>query len=205
MDENNIELQEELRRQQNEPFSQRVARGIKEDLAEIKEQGGFQNYSQLFATLIERYQAPIKAQDQSKKIQQLEEELTRFKTLNEELSNSVDGTSGTLKKYQESNEAITAERNKLLEENLQLRESIETSKLPPDTHAIKIDPLNMEILKYVANREGKARNQEWTPEDVINYFVHHRFERGDVNGGFKSVPDSKIREMKQALIGEGEE
>lgn len=198
-------MEDEIKKTKMEVYSARLSRGTKENLTELQNSGDFTSVNQMFETLIEGYINPKKAKDQAGKIQQLEEELAKFKTLNEELSNSVDGTIGTLKKYQESNEAITAERNKLLEENLQLRESIETSKLPPDTHAIKIDPLNWEILKYVANREGKARNQEWTPEDVINYFVHHRFERGDVNGGFKSVPDSKIREMKQALSGEGEE
>lgn len=198
-------MEDEIKKTKMEVYSARLSRETKENLAELQNSGDFTSVNQMFETLIEGYYNPKKAKDQAGKIQQLEEELAKFKTLNEELSNSVDGTSGTLKKYQESNEAITAERNKLLEENLQLRESIETSKLPPDTHAIKIDPLNWEILKYVANREGKARNQEWTPEDVINYFVHHRFERGDVNGGFKSVPDGKIREMKQALSGEGEE
>ncbi len=198
-------MEDEIKKTKMEVYSARLSRETKENLAELQNSGDFTSVNQMFETLIEGYYNPKKAKDQAGKIQQLEEELAKFKTLNEELSNSVDGISGTLKKYQESNEAITAERNKLLEENLQLRESIETSKLPPDTHAIKIDPLNWEILKYVASREGKARNQEWTPEDVINYFVYHRFERGDVNGGFKSVPDSKIREMKQALSGEGEE
>ena len=198
-------MEDEIKKTKMEVYSARLSRQTKENLTELQNSGDFTSVNQMIETLIEGYYNPKKAKDQAGKIQQLEEELAKFKTLNEELSNSVDGISGTLKKYQESNEAITAERNKLLEENLQLRESIETSKLPPDTHAIKIDPLNWEILKYVANREGKARNQEWTPEDVINYFIHHRFERGDVNGGFKSVPDSKIREMKQALSGEGEE
>lgn len=198
-------MEDEIKKTKMEVYSARLSRQTKENLTELQNSGDFTSVNQMFETLIEGYYNPKKAKDQADKIQQLEEELAKFKTLNEELSNSIDGTSGTLKKYQESNEAITAERNKLLEENLQLRESIKTSKLPPDTHAIKIDPLNWEILKYVANREGKARNQEWTPEDVINYFIHHRFERGDVNGGFKSVPDSKIREMKQALSGEGEE
>lgn len=184
-------MEDEIKKTKMEVYSARLSRQTKENLTELQNSGDFTSVNQMFETLIEGYYNPKKAKDQADKIQQLEEELAKFKTLNEELNNSID--------------AITAERNKLLEENLQLREIINTSKLPPDTHAIKIDPLNWEILKYVANREGKARNQEWTPEDVINYFIHHRFERGDVNGGFKSVPDSKIREMKQALSGEGEE
>jgi len=69
---------------------------------------------------------------------------------------------------------------------------------------IALDPLNRKILEFVAEREGNARKQDWTVDDVINYFVHHRFERGDIYGGFKSVPDSQIRKMKQELETETE-
>lgn len=71
-----------------------------------------------------------------------------------------------------------------------------------ETHssgAVAIDPINMSILYYIAEREGKKRNQEWTTSDVVNFFIYHRFEKGTLNGGFDSVPDRIISKLRKEL------
>lgn len=64
---------------------------------------------------------------------------------------------------------------------------------------LQIDPLNVQILNYVAIREGKKRKQEWTISDVVNYFIHSRFEKGALNGDLSSVPDDIIKQMRKEL------
>jgi len=64
---------------------------------------------------------------------------------------------------------------------------------------LQLDPINVKILTYVAMREGNKRKQEWTISDVVNWFVHHRFEKGTLNGGFDSVPDKIINQMRKEL------
>ena len=83
-------MEDEIKKTKMEVYSARLSRETKENLAELQNSGDFTSVNQMFETLIEGYYNPKKAKDQADKIQQLEEELTRFKTLNEELSNSVD-------------------------------------------------------------------------------------------------------------------
>ena len=64
---------------------------------------------------------------------------------------------------------------------------------------VALEPINKKLLEFVAAREGKKRNQGWKISDVVNYFVFHRFEKGDIYGGFESVPDSEVRKMRKEL------
>lgn len=64
---------------------------------------------------------------------------------------------------------------------------------------VALEPINKKLLEFVAAREGKKRNQDWKISDVVNYFVYHRFEKGDIYGGFESVPDGEIKKMRKDL------
>jgi len=79
-------------------------------------------------------------------------------------------------------------------------ENLQERKFAKDDEIIlKLDPINVQILNYVAIREGNKRKQEWSISDVINYFVYYRFEKGTLNGGFDSVPDRIINQMRKEL------
>jgi len=190
-----------------ENWSCKLTKETKETLAGLQNSGDFSTVNQMMETLIERYYAPIKSSDQSKKIKELETELENLKQDNDVLVKQHENVSfdsqtkiseleKTVQTQKENIQSLQKERNELEQE---LINTAVKAELPENGHVIVIDPINWLLLKFVAEREGKKRNQEWTPEDVINYFVHHRFEQGDVNGGFKSVPDPEIKKMKDEL------
>ncbi|MDD3687838.1 MAG: hypothetical protein PHE56_13885 [Bacteroidales bacterium] len=91
---------------------------------------------------------------------------------------------------------VIAERNQLEQDLIRAKAN---GELQENEHVIYIDPINWKILQFVAEREAAKRNQPWTVDDVINYFVHFRFEQGSLNGDLNSVPDSEIKKMKAEL------
>ncbi|MBN2776247.1 MAG: hypothetical protein JXR36_01310 [Bacteroidales bacterium] len=196
-----------------EGWSCKLTKDTKETLTELQNSGDFATVNQMMETLIERYYSPIKAQDQSEIVSKQEKEIESLKNqfhelqekyniLREEKTNCSDDIGNLNSKIEE----LTSQLALVISERNQLEQDVINAtvkgELPENGRIIVIDPLNWQILKFVAEREGKKRNQEWTPEDVINYFVHHRFEKGDVNGGFRSVPDSDIKKMKDELNAE---
>ena len=93
---------------------------------------------------------------------------------------------------------LSIEIEALKQENATLQATLQASRFVADGETpLNLDPINIKILEYVADREGKRRNQEWTISDVINWFVHYRFEHGTLNGGFNSVPDRVINKMRK--------
>ncbi|MDR3046193.1 MAG: hypothetical protein LBU51_01080, partial [Bacteroidales bacterium] len=101
------------------------------------------------------------------------------------------------KKYEDqlNDQHILLKKNKELLEIARNQEPVYSE----NEHIIKIDPLNWLILKHVAKREGEKRNQDWSPDDVINYFVHSRFEIGNLNGDLQSLNDNEIKNLKKQI------
>ncbi|MDX9696480.1 MAG: hypothetical protein RBT49_11880 [Bacteroidales bacterium] len=190
-----------------EGWSCKLTKETKETLTELQNSGDFATVNQMMETLIERYYSPIKSQDQSAKITELEDLLAKkneeIKSLNHSLSAVKTDSNTEFEKYKAEFLELTQKCETVILERDQLEQDLIRAKangeLQENEHVISIDPINWKILQFVAEREGKKRNQPWTPVDVINYFIHHRFERGDVNGGFNSVPDSEIKKMKTEL------
>ena len=168
-----------------EQFSAKVTQETKLALKELFDSGDFQTANQMMETLVERYYMPKKAKDQSTEIEKLKNQLEELKTENSQLTTE--------------NSQLTTENSQLKTENSQLKTQLESGKLPENSKVIKLDPLNLLILNFVAKRESKARKQDWTVDDVINYFVHFRFEKGSLNGDLNSVSDKDIAEMKKLL------
>jgi len=136
------------------------------------------------------------------------EHISKIKALEETIaSNNL--TEQKVKDYEKEIENFQKEigQSNLVNEQLKQQiQSLQGRKFAADNDSLlQIDPINIKILEYVAEREGKKRNQEWTISDVINWFIHYRFEVGTINGGFDSVPDRVIRGMKEDLIGNEDE
>lgn len=180
-----------------EVFSQRIAGDVLEQLKDLYSKGEFKTWSDLFAILLERYSNPLRINSENEK------EIGRLKA---EISNNESIIIGLNKACDDQREKIGELEIKLEEsENYHRTLQSNISSSNDQLHKVnrelssrlQIDPLNMKLLQYVAEREGKKRNQEWTPSDVVNCFIDFRFIRGTVNGGFDSVPDEVVKKLKE--------
>jgi len=175
-----------------EQFSAKVTQETKLALKELFDSGDFQTANQMMETLVERYYMPKKAKDQSTEIEKLKIQLEELKAQNSELT--TDNSQLTT-----DNSQLTTQNSELTTQVQELTTQLENGKLPENCKIIKLDPINLAILNFVAKRESKARKQNWSVDDVINYFVHFRFEKGSLNGDLNSVSDKDIAEMKKLL------
>lgn len=150
--------------------------------------------AEVMTNLIEKYFEPIKIKEgENTLIVELKQENASLKLELEkmqQIANTCD------KQLQQELTNIGTERDELKQ---QVDNLINNSKLPDNTYLIEIDKLNYLILQHVAKREGEKRNQAWTVDDVINYFIHFRFEKGSLNGDLKSVSDNVIEELKKQI------
>lgn len=146
--------------------------------------------SNFIETIIERVYSPIRINQENE--QKIRKQLEGIEHLEDKLLESE-------KKLQESFREI----EKAQKENEQLSMEMERTKneitIPDNCLVVKFDALNIKILQYVAARESKKRNQNWSVDDVINYFTHFRFEMGSLNGDLDSIPDKIIEQLKKEL------
>lgn len=179
-----------------EVFSQRIAGDVLEQLKDLYNKGEFKTWSDLFAILLERYSNPLRINSENEiEIGKLREALISGKNEIERLETLSSGQAHTIL-------GLTDEISNLKNYQITLQSGISTSNDQLDivnrelSSRLQIDPLNMKLLQFVADREGKKRNQNWTPSDVVNCFIDFRFVRGTVNGGFDSVPDDVVKKLK---------
>lgn len=177
-----------------ESYSARLSKLNKENLSRLYSEGDFKTQNQMFEALIENYFSP-RLTDKNKDIQikkleeQLNEKEEEFKKLiikNEDLEKEIQRQEEILSSYivkYEELERLQAEEKSLMKQY--------------HVYPIRLGEFNYNLLKFVAEREGKKRKQEWTIEDVINYFIHTRFELGQLNGDLESVPDHIVKQLKQ--------
>lgn len=169
---------------------------------QLKDESDANTDRDFLISLMDIYENPIKIKDNTslleKQIAELEqsksEKIKLSETKIEELIEKLHETEIELAKAQDENDHLKTS-------NLYLEKIANSNN---DKPSIEIEPLNLLILKHVAERESKNRKQEWTIDDVINYFVHFRFEKGSLNGDLKSVSDSDILKLKEKLKKEDE-
>lgn len=193
-----------------ETFSAKVTKETKEMLAELQASGDFATMNQMIETLVERYYAPIRAKDQTAEIAKLEAKVKELQDINFEITGTsekvltdIELLNSQLKaeflELKEKFDSVVQERNQLEQDIINVTVK---GELPENGQVIIIDPLNLAILQFVAERESKARKQDWTIDDVINYFVHFRFNKGSLNGDLKSVPDSVVAKLTKEINAE---
>ncbi|MDD3687837.1 MAG: hypothetical protein PHE56_13880 [Bacteroidales bacterium] len=73
-----------------EGWSCKLTKETKETLTELQNSGDFATVNQMMETLIERYYSPIKSQDQSAKITELETKLKELQELSSQSSGNND-------------------------------------------------------------------------------------------------------------------
>ena len=121
------------------------------------------------------------------------EHLEEIKLLNEELRLARLNAEHAEELLNQENEELKSKLT-ILQGTLQGNKIVATGAT-----VLQLDPINIKILEYVADREGKRRDQEWTISDVVNYFIHSRFENGALNGDLHAVPDREIERMRKEL------
>ncbi len=171
--------------------------------------------AELMQQLIERYYEPIKQKEtDAKQIAEYKDVLAEMERANADLENQIAELTTMLEQKNaeftelQNNSQSNSEREAELQQAIDDRDAQIaelTARVADIDHIIQnsekyeIEPLNVKLLNFVAEREGKRRNQQWTASDVINFFVHCRFEKGQLNGDLKSVPDDVVRKFKEEL------
>lgn len=189
---------EELKNRKLQQFTCQLSTETLEMMRRIKEEGEFATWPQLLDTLVDNFYRPIEANKATAgKVEVLEAKnaelnavIIELKSKNEKLAADTSDTN------RENEEYI-----KMLESQVkQLSDEIDTLRSKGNGKTlILLEPLNKKMLEYIAKRESERREQSWTIDDVINYFVYHRFERGNPTGGLNAVPDSIIEQIKEEL------
>ncbi len=184
--------------------SLRLTPDVYAEFEEFQQSIGAPTATEFVETILEQQHRPVKNnQDYAKK---LKENADLIEKLNQKIVENELKTADLVDKLtalEGKTESDTGEIMRLQDENTRLKaensQLIEKGKLPENCKVIQFDPLNLLLLQYVADREGRKREQEWSIHDVINYFIHNRFEMGSVNGNMDAVPDSAVREFKSII------
>lgn len=148
-------------------------------------------------TVIERVYSPIKINEENLKkleenksfIAELQQKIAQNEQNYTDLDNQISARDAEILRLQEENQQLRGE-NDSLKNNLNFADNV---------RPVTFEPLNLKLLEYVAKREGEKRKQNWTLDDVINFFAHYRFEKGSLNGDLDSVPDRIVEKLKKSL------
>lgn len=170
------------------PRAFQLAESNMQMLEQIKSELGAATWNEVFTNILQRFYDPIKVnakndaeikslhEANSDLKAQLKEKIEHSKALQHDLDEMISRFS------QQSAEMENLKSSKHIKENQML---------------LDIDKMNQLVLINVAKREGERRNQNWTPSDVVNYFIESRFVNGDLNGNLKSLPDSVIEKLRK--------
>jgi chromosome segregation ATPase len=170
-------------------YSAKITQENRDRLERIKEEMNLPTMNELFDNLIDRFYSPIKVnRENAQLIEALKKQL-------EESTETLHARNGEIQE-------LTAWINTCESELEQLKSRKENTLLdllPPGATVLRLEPITIKILEYVAEIEGRRRKQEWHPEHVIDYFVHSRFIKGELNGNLNSVPDSAVAKIKKEI------
>lgn len=181
--------------EKNVPFSQRISEGTIVKLKSLFEAEKFKSYTDLFETLIERFVNPI---NNSLEIENLKDEIILKSESINELNETILILNSKISDHenydvtQRSNISEVQSRIVLLETEIdQLHEKLKNS--------VYVGPFNMKVLEKVAERETKNRGRAWNKSQIVNCILDLRFVKGTLNGGFDSLPDHVINEIKKEV------
>ena len=177
-------------------FSVKITQENRDKLHRIKDELNTDVFNDVFDNIIARFYSPIKVNEENKvKIETLTQELDQLKNDYDVLQVNHDARASDCTELSKQ----VAEYKKAFED-LAKKGELKLSDFLSDNQCVfTIEPLHIAVLDYVAKVEGKRRGQDWTTSDVVNYFIHSRFIKGDLNGNLNSVPDSVIAKLKKEL------
>lgn len=175
-------------------WSQRLTETTISQLEEIKDYQGFETYSIMLETMIERFYNPVKINRENEKaIKDLNEKIQKLENVNSELlkekENQCDNSSLLEALSEIGDLKVEVEKSNMIIENL-------NEKL---MNSVFIGPFNMKVLEKVAERESEKRGKGWNKSQIVNCMLDFRFVKGKLNAGFDSLPDSVINEIKKEV------
>jgi hypothetical protein len=174
------------------PRSFQLSETNMELLEQVNKELGAATWNEVFTNLLQRFYDPIKVNDKNS------EEIKSLRASNEDLRANLrdkiqhekdlqHDLDEMIKKFQDLSSEMEAEKSL----------SSQKVKLSGNQVVFEIDKINMLVLREVAKREGERRDQNWSPSDVVNYFIESRFIKGDLNGNLKSLPDSVVDKLRK--------
>lgn len=179
-------------------WSQRLTETTISQLEEIKDNQGFETYSIMLETMIERFYNPVKINRENEKI---------INDLNEKIQ-KLENTNSELLKEKENQCIPIVDNSSLLEalsEIEDLKVEVENSNMIIENlneklmNSVFVGPFNMKVLEKVAERESEKRGKGWNKSQIVNCMLDFRFVKGKLNAGFDSLPDSVINEIKKEV------
>lgn len=157
-------------------------------LEQIKSELGAATWNEVFTNILQRFYDPIKINSKNN------EELKNLQAVNSDLKEQLRVKIDYVKNLKSDLDDMC---NRFSQQSAELDNLKNSKHINDNQMLLDIDKVNQLVLKEVAKREGERRNQNWTPSDVVNYFIESRFVNGDLNGNLKSLPDSVIEKLRK--------
>lgn len=173
-----------------EPEDLKIFDDIKDAMTE---QQGAVTDTAVFSEIINRYNTPLRTDKENAetvKVLQgtVNEQNNRIAELEQQLAESQQNA---------NNNAETANLQQMeYEQRIQNLEAERAAgQLKETQRVVDFLPDCLKAVEAVASRESHRRNQTWTVSHVINFFIHSRFIRGQLNGDLKSLSDAECKKL----------
>lgn len=163
----------------------------------MTEQQGAVTDTAVFSEIVNRYNTPFKTNSENaEKVQHLtatvEEQNRRIEELEQQLAEARNNANSNAEAANQQQLEYESRIHAMEEERAagQLKETQRVVSFLPDC---------LKAVEAVAVRESKRRGQDWSVSHVINFFIHSRFIKGQLNGDLKSLSDSECKQLGISL------
>lgn len=181
------------------PFSIRARQEDVDNFREIQHSLGDPTAAEVFSNVVTRYNMPLRTNEENaRRVQHLEEENATLQKQVEERDTTIESLRQRLAdaEARANDNAQAADQQQLAYEK-QLRDLA----LKDNQRVVAFLPDCLKAVEAVAERESQRRNQEWSVSHVINFFIHSRFIKGQLNGDLKSLSDAECKKLGIAVTG----
>lgn len=179
------------------PFSIRARQEDVNNFREIQHSLGDPTAAEVFSNVVTRYNMPLRTNEENaRRVQHLEEENATLQKQVEERDTTIESLrQGLADAEARANDNAQAADQQQLAYEKQLRDLA----LKDNQRIVAFLPDCLKAVEAVAERESRRRNQEWSVSHVINFFIHSRFIKGQLNGDLKSLSDSECKQLGISL------
>lgn len=175
------------------PFSIRARQEDVDNFKEIQHALGNPTAAEVFSNIVNRYNMPLRTNEENvRRIKQLEEE-------NADLLRQVAGRDDSIAELRQQLADAESRANENAEsankQQLAYEQQLQDLAIKENQRVVAFLPDCLKAVEAVAVRESKRRGQDWSVSHVINFFIHSRFIKGQLNGDLKSLSDSECKQL----------
>ncbi len=175
------------------PFSIRARQEDVDNFKEIQHALGNPTAAEVFSNIVNRYNMPLRTNEENvRRIKQLEEE-------NADLLRQVAGRDDSIAELRQQLADAESRANENAEsankQQLAYEQQLQDLAIKENQRVVAFLPDCLKAVEAVAVRESKRRGQEWSVSHVINFFIHSRFIKGQLNGDLKSLSDAECKQL----------